>query len=324
MVIAGHRKSIVFAIALGICLVAVAVTLNVSWVVLYWREGVLLLFGVIFFLLIIAGLVLNTIFLVREIRRNEQHDAFINAVTHELKTPVASIRLYLQTLQAREIDEARRKEFYSIMLADSDRLLHTIEQVLRAGRAGRSRRLLHRSRLDLGEIVRDSVQLARRRYHLPPEVLEYRDELHLPGSTATLRPMVLGDVDELKAAVSNLVDNAIKYSGRDVSVRVSLSCDDGQTLVLRVRDRGMGIPADQLKQIFKRFYRIPGMTASGVKGSGLGLFIVRSVARRHGGRAFAESQGLGKGSTFVIELPLAPVAESGIREPGAEPAIQPR
>lgn len=325
MVIAGHRKSIVFAIALGICLVAAAVFLNISWVVLNWREGVLLLVGVIFFLLLIAGLVLNTIFLVREIRRNEQHDAFINAVTHELKTPVASIRLYLQTLQTREIDEARRTEFYSIMLADSDRLLHTIEQVLRAGRAGRSRRLLHRSRLDWSEIVRDSVQLARRRYHLPAEVLEYHEELTATGGGAPIRPMVLGDADELKAAVSNLVDNAIKYSGQDVGVRVSLSCDDGHTLVLKVRDRGMGLPADQLKQIFKRFYRIPGMTASGVKGSGLGLFIVRSVARRHGGRTYAESQGLGHGSTFVIELPLAPAVESGIREPGIEtPSPLPR
>src|SRR5690606_28467651 len=124
------RKSLIF-IALGACLVALAVALNVSWIVINRRAGLLLVLGIIFFLVIITGLVLNTIFLVREIRRNEQHDAFINAVTHELKTPVASIRLYLETLQRRELDEARRREFYGIMLADSDRLLHLIEQVLR-------------------------------------------------------------------------------------------------------------------------------------------------------------------------------------------------
>src|SRR4051812_42844087 len=129
----GHRKSIAFFITLGSCLVALAVTLNIGWVVLNWRTGVMLVLGVLFFLLIISGVVLNTVFLVREIRRNEQHDTFINNVTHELKTPVASIRLYLQTLQSRDIDEAKRKEFYEIMLADSDRLQHTIEQVLRAG-----------------------------------------------------------------------------------------------------------------------------------------------------------------------------------------------
>src|SRR5437899_12663678 len=125
MGIGGHLKSSIFLIALGACLVTLAITLNVGWIVLNWRQCVLLILGILFFLAIIAGLVLNTIFLVREIRRNEQHDTFINAVTHELKTPVASIRLYLETLQRREIEEAKRKEFYGIMLADSDRLLQT-------------------------------------------------------------------------------------------------------------------------------------------------------------------------------------------------------
>src|ERR1700729_4590380 len=118
-----RQKAVAFFVVLGSCLVALAVPLNISWVILNWREGVLLLFGVIFFGLIIAGMVLNTLFLVREIRRNEQHDAFINAVTHELKTPVASIRLYLETLRTHSVEESKRQEFYSIMLHDSDRLL---------------------------------------------------------------------------------------------------------------------------------------------------------------------------------------------------------
>src|SRR3954469_6244086 len=122
-----RRKSVAFFIVLGACLVALAIALNVGWILLNWREVALLVFGVIFFMAIIAGIVLNTIFLVREIRRNEQHDGFINAVTHELKTPIASIRLYLETLQTRDVDEARRKEFYSIMLADTNRQLRTVE-----------------------------------------------------------------------------------------------------------------------------------------------------------------------------------------------------
>ena len=134
--ISGRRRRALFFSVLGICLVVIAVTLNVSWLILNWREGILALLGFIFSLLIIAGLVLNTIFLVREIRRNEQHDSFINAVTHELKTPVASIRLYLQTLQSRELPADKRQEFYRIMLQDSDRLLQTIDQVLRAGATG--------------------------------------------------------------------------------------------------------------------------------------------------------------------------------------------
>src|SRR2546421_9337821 len=132
--ISGRRRSVIFFSVLGAWLVALAITLNVSWIVLNWREGILAVLGFIFFLLIIAGLVLNTIFLVREIRRNEQHDSFINAVTHELKTPIASIRLYLETLQTREVNEAQRRQFYGAMLADSERLLHLVEQVLRASR----------------------------------------------------------------------------------------------------------------------------------------------------------------------------------------------
>src|SRR6478672_3723252 len=151
--ISGRRRQVIFFTVFGICLVAIAVTLNVSWIVLNWKLGILAVLGVILFLLIIAGMVLNTIFLVREIRRNEQHDSFLNAVTHELKTPVASIRLYLQTLQTRELDADKRREFYRIMLEDSDRLLHTIEQVLRAGSAGPRFRRESRTRVDLAEVA---------------------------------------------------------------------------------------------------------------------------------------------------------------------------
>src|ERR1700681_3982138 len=144
----GRRKSIAFFIVLGVCLVAGAVALNVGWIILNWREAGLLIAGLIVFPLIITGVVLNTIFLVREIRRNEQHEAFINAVTHELKTPVASMRLYLETLQTRSVDEATRKEFYGIMLDDNDRLLETIEQILRTGRIGAGNRKPNLSRID--------------------------------------------------------------------------------------------------------------------------------------------------------------------------------
>src|SRR5215510_16601578 len=149
-----RRRAIAFFIAFGTCLVAVA--LNVGWIILNWRQVAQLVFGVIFFMAIIVGIVLNTIFLVREVRRNEQHDGFINAVTHELKTPIASIRLYLETLQTREVDEAQRKEFYSVMLTDTSRLLHTVEQVLQAGRTGQRRRRIQRSVIDLGSVVQES------------------------------------------------------------------------------------------------------------------------------------------------------------------------
>jgi two-component system sensor histidine kinase SenX3 len=297
--ISGRRRQVIFFTVFGICLVAIAVTLNVSWIVLNWKLGILAVLGVILFLLIIAGMVLNTIFLVREIRRNEQHDSFLNAVTHELKTPVASIRLYLQTLQTRELDADKRREFYRIMLEDSDRLLHTIEQVLRAGSARSRFRREARSRVDLGEVAKECVELARMRFHLDDAALAF--ENRTSGAA-----VVLGNVDELKAAVWNLIDNAIKYSSSDVHVKVELEELGDDRVAVRVADRGIGISSTELKRIFRRFYRTPALGAVRAKGSGLGLFIVRSVARNHGGRAFAESAGAGQGSRLTILLPKAP------------------
>ncbi len=295
----GHRKrSVAFWIVLGVCLVALALTLNVTWVVANWRTGVMVLVGAVSFALLIAGLVLNTIFLVREIRRNEQHDAFINAVTHELKTPVASIRLYLETLQSRDLDDEQRRRFYATMLQDAARLQGTIEQVLTAGAAG-SRRKPHRAPVDLPALVRDCIEAAGRRHHLPADALNYRCALAEDESA-----VVSGDPEELRAAVMNLIDNSIRYSGKQVKVRIRVAKTGAERVAVRVQDEGIGIARAELKQIFKRFYRIPGTLR--VKGAGLGLFIVRSVARRHGGRAYGESEGSGRGSTFTIELPLAP------------------
>jgi len=294
MVTAERRKSIALFIALGAGLILVTLLLYIGWVLLNWRTGLLLFLGVLLLACIIGGVVLNTIFLVREIRRNEQHDAFINAVTHELKTPVASIRLYLQTLQTREVDDARRQEFYRTMLEDSDRLLGTIEQILRTGRIGAGSRSLNLSRFDLCQMVSDCVDRARALHHVAPEDLSYVPDGPLPLVAAE---------EEVRAAIANLIDNAIKYSGKQVRVAVAVA-QESNRMIVRVTDRGAGIPKAELKRIFKRFYRVPGPVTSGVQGTGLGLHIVRSVARRHGGRAWAESEGPGRGSTFILELPI--------------------
>jgi two-component system, OmpR family, sensor histidine kinase SenX3 len=295
MVVAGRQKSIAFFIALGAGLISVILLFYIGWVLFNWRTGILLFFGFLLVAMIIGGVVLNTIFLVREIRRNEQHDAFINAVTHELKTPIASIRLYLETLQTRAVDEQKRSEFYRIMLEDSERLLATIEQVLRTGRIGHASRIISSSPIDLRELVEECLMRARTLHNLHPESLEYQ-----PGPSLEVQ----GDLDEVRAAVSNLIDNAVKYSGSDVKVRVETARIDDKYVAVRVRDQGVGIPKTELKRIFKRFYRVPGPLAARLKGTGLGLYIVRTVAKRHGGRTWAESEGPGRGSTFVLQLPI--------------------
>lgn len=298
MRITSRRGTIVFFLCLGIGLVGLAVALNVGWIILNWREGVLLVFGIIFFALIIAGMVLNTIFLVREVRRNEQHDSFINAVTHELKTPIASIRLHLETLQRRELAESQKQEFYRLMLSDAERLTTTVEQVLRAGRVSVRHTGKERADVDFRQVVQESIEATRSRHHLQPEAIQYAEASN-NGSGMVIR----GNAEDLRTAVFNILDNAVKYSGSNVDVRVKLEGCDQDRIVLRVQDHGVGIPGDDVKRIFKRFYRVSHRTLAHVKGTGLGLFIVRAIAQKHGGRVFAESEGEGKGTTVTLELP---------------------
>ena len=304
MRIISRQKAIYTFLSLGVCLAAIAFAVGSGWIILNWREGIRVFLGIIFFGAIVAGLVLNTIFLVREIRRNEQHDSFINAVTHELKTPIASIRLYLQTLQRREVPEAQRRQFYELMLVDTERLLHTVEQVLKAGEAAQKKSPAQRSPVEFDALVRECMELARTRHHLQAGDLEYRASLSLSSSAQNSDgASVVGDAEELRTAVSNLLDNAVKYSPDGVRIAVELEVPDEKRVVLRVRDQGVGIPEHELKRIFKRFYRVTQRSLSQVKGTGLGLFIVRSIARKHGGRVFAESEGAGKGTTVTLELP---------------------
>ena len=298
----GRQGVIAFFVTFCVCLVALAVALNVGWVVLTLREIVPLLVGSLVFAAIITGLILNTTFLVREIRRNEQHDAFVNAVTHELKTPVTSIRLHLETLKARgdAVEDARRREFYDVMLQDSNRLLHLIEQVLSAGQKGRVQ--LQQIRIDLRGLAYECIMLTRTQRHLPPEAVT----LSTPDDPVE----VLGDPDHLRGALLNLLDNAVKYSRENVHVEVEITSNDVDLAVVRVRDRGIGIPPNETKRIFGRFYRTPWALTQRVKGTGLGLFIVAQTVKRHGGRVFAHSDGVGRGATFTLELPMAPRVRS--------------
>jgi len=297
MRISSRRKATITFLVLGVTLASIAAAVGFGWIIFNWREGIKVFLGIIFFGAISAGLILNTIFLVREIKRNEQHDSFINAVTHELKTPIASIRLYLQTLQSREVDEAKRKEFYRLMLDDSDRLLKTVEQVLKAGEAIHKKTPPERVLLDFAGLVRECVEMARTRHHLSEERLQFQVSSNSEGAG------VLGDGEELRTAVTNMIENAIKYSGENIDVAVRVDTPDTKRVILSVRDHGVGIPPNELKRIFKRFYRVPSRALGQVKGTGLGLFIVRSIAKNHGGRVFAESAGVGRGTTVVMDLP---------------------
>jgi signal transduction histidine kinase len=209
---------------------------------------------------------------------------------------VASIRLYLETLQSREVTDARRREFYQQMLADTDRLMGTVDQVLRAAETTQKRRERNWTPVDMRTLLRECAELARARHQLSAEALT--EEYHGSERTPTT---VFGDPDELRIAVGNVLDNAVKYSRGRVRIHVAMKTRDHDVLV-RISDEGVGIPPADLKRIFKRFFRT-GRARTKVKGTGLGLFIVRNILRKHGGGVVAESEGEGQGATFTLRLP---------------------
>ncbi|MFI5182781.1 MAG: sensor histidine kinase [Vicinamibacteria bacterium] len=291
-------------VTIGVFLIVVTVTLTVGWLFLGSEQAraarevqtarlVVYFFGTILFLLLLAGLGLLVILLLREVRLNERQSNFISAVTHELKTPVASLRLYLDTLQLRDLPEARRIDFYRTMRQDLDRLNATINNVLNAAMYT-DRPVVDPQPLDLAKLVRRSIELTRTRHQLPREAIEY-------GGAEVL--MIRGDASALETAVLNLLDNAVKYSKEPVAVEVEVRGGSDGLAHLRVKDQGVGMSRAHIAFIFNRFYRIGAEVRRSRTGTGLGLFIVKSVVKGHHGTIGAESAGPDRGSTFTVTLP---------------------
>jgi len=235
------------------------------------------------------------ILLLREVQLNERQSNFVSAVTHELKTPVASLKLYLDTLQLRDVEPAQREDFYRTMRQDLDRLHSTIESVLNAA-VHADRRAVELQALDFAKLVARAVELTETRNQLPPGAIRYCGPESLSLS---------GDPDALDAAVLNLLDNAVKYSRDDVRVEVELRSDEAGRARLSVRDHGIGMTRAHQRFIFNRFYRIGAEVRRSRPGTGLGLFIVRNVIKRHRGTVVGESAGLDRGSVFTVTLPGA-------------------
>jgi len=300
-------------VAVGVGLIIVAVALTVAWQILAAPDSVpsravgparavVWFFGSLLFLLLIAGLVLIVILLLREVRLNERQSNFVSAVTHELKTPVSSLKLYLDTLEYRELSTDRRAEFYRTMRQDIERLNVTINNVLNAAMYT-DRPVADPRPLDLARVARRAIELTVTRHQLPREAIRYEgpDGLRLAG-----------DAQALETALLNLLDNAVKYSKDRVQIEVETWGDaDGQAHV-RVRDHGIGMSRAHLPFIFTRFYRIGAEVRRSRTGTGLGLFIVRAIVKGHRGTITADSPGPDRGSSFTISVPglLGPEAEA--------------
>ena len=312
------RRSIGFPLTLGIVLTILVLGLAVGWQFLVVSDvrpvaaglttldWTLVVLGIVFFLLVIVGLVWLCAWLVREMRVNQRQRAFLDAVTHEMKTPLASLRLYLDTLVRHDPEAPRRREFLGRMREDLERLDQTVEQVLTAARAEEPGRKAQRQVVPLGDLLRECIDEIRITHRLPEEAAFLDSD---PDAT------VYGDASELIVVFRNLLENAVKYSDDPVEVRVAVAADGEGRVKVEISDRGIGIPPGELRKIFQRFYRAGRDVQRTASGLGLGLFIVRNLVRRQGGRVVARSRESGGGSRFVVTLRRAePSAERELSE----------
>ncbi len=308
------RRSIGVPVTVGTVLIVLVLALAVGWQVLVWTDSgpdpaalprldwLLLVLGTTFFAVVMIGLVWLCTWLVAEVRLNQRQRAFLDAVTHEMKTPLASVRLGLETLDRHNLDEARRHDFLRSMGEDLDRLDETIALVLAAARAEERGRGDWRRRpaIELGDVIDDSVH----------ELVERHG---LPASAVTVDPIapvrVLGDRSELSLIFRNLLENAFKYSRGEPAIHVSVQQPSEGRVAIAIGDEGIGIPRHELRKIFNRFYRAGRDVQRQVAGLGLGLFVVRAMVRKQGGRVVAESEGAGQGSRFVVTLRTAARSE---------------
>jgi signal transduction histidine kinase len=298
------RRGVSVPIALTVGLVIITVALTAGWQILVAREfaafvegftavhWTLAILGSLFFVTIITVAILQGVWLVREIRTNQRQQNFLDAVTHELHTPLASLRLYIDTLQGKSLEEEQRGEFIKVMSDDIDRLQRTIDQILSA--AGTVARRNRRTAVDLGLLLGECVSDARERHDLDENALR----LQVPAPAR-----VRGDREQLRVAFRNLIENAIHYAEEKTSVDVRVRPASGRKLEVEVEDQGIGLPESALARVFQRFQRLSQDAVRGRSGLGLGLYIVRNVARAHGGVVRAESDGEGTGSRFILTLP---------------------
>jgi signal transduction histidine kinase len=302
------RRSIGFPLTLGIVLLILVLALAVGWQILVWSgagsvergltnlDWIFFVLGAVCFLLIIVGLVWLCAWLVREIGVNQHQRAFLDAVTHEMKTPLASLRLYLDTLERHDPERERRHQFLDRMRGDLERLDQTVEQVLTAARAEESRSRARLERVALLALLEECIAEIRTSHRLPEGAVRLEAG---PGTT------VEGDAGELSLVFRNLLENAVKYSDEPVEVSVRVGDAEDGRVEIEIADRGIGIPSRELRKIFQRFYRVGRDVQRTAVGLGLGLFIVRNLVRRQGGRVVARSEGWGQGSRFVVTLRAA-------------------
>ncbi len=307
--VAPKRRSISLPITLSTVAVVLTIALLVCWIVViasnmasvtdtFVSNVWLLVGGIVSFITVLSVLVMFTVFLIREIGEVRRQTSFIDSVTHELKTPLASLRLAAQTLARPQLAPDRREQLRVMMLDDVSRLVALVDGILDASRiAGGGRpEPSDFDEVTIADLAEDIAQVLTTRHRLPLETVEFDLEPDLSLHV---------DPHALRTVLTNLVDNALKYSPDNPKVRVRARrhIEDAQ-VEIAVTDRGIGIAKGDLKRIFDRFYRVPEEAVRNRHGTGLGLFVVSAMVKTMGGKVEASSPGVGHGTTVRMLLPL--------------------
>ncbi len=298
-------RSITFPIVLGVVAELLSIALLVGWILVIVRNVELsqqvssntwlMVSGIVSFVVIMTVLVLFSVFLVREILEARRHYRFIDSVTHELKSPLASLRLCVETLERRELAADQRSDLHQMMLDDLDRLTAFIDDILESSKVGYGPGGdVAFAEVRLFDISTRCAERVRARHKVPEAAvaIEVPEEI-----------VVWTDRTALEVVLRNLLDNAVKYSEDDIRVRL-VAGQDGSRVRIQVLDRGIGIPLAHQKRVFDRFYRAPMESVHARHGTGLGLYVASQLVRQLGGRLKADSAGAGKGTTMSFELPL--------------------
>jgi signal transduction histidine kinase len=297
---------IIFGIFLVLATIVLIALWNIALFTGWWRDQpevpagpgywVMLIGGYALFLAVIVGLILFIVWLAKQIRLNQRQQNFIDSVTHELKSPLTSLKLYLETMQLRKLPPEKQAEFVALMLADVERLNMLIDHVLEAARVEQRRKEYPLVEIELLPLLEVSVAMVRNRHDLPDGAVV----LESPPLKVMTNPV------GLEIVLTNLLDNAVKYSLDKVKVTVKACATGDGHVAIAIIDEGVGIPRNQIKRVFQRFHRVGNELTRIRKGTGLGLYIVKETLKSLQGSIRATSPGENRGSVFTVTLPGAP------------------